>query len=359
MKAGILLTLVLLILMSPVQAQGETQFSPYSITTYNLTYSVTLHNLGPSDAFDIPLRVALLGTWQPHQSVSEISVEPEPDERYVDFLNNSFVIYHVKRLAPEERFTVRVHAVLNVYSMDYNIEPRQVGTYNENDSNYKNYIVPSKFIESDDPQIQATARDILRDSNTLLDTIFKTYNWVIDNIEYEKIPGEVGALYAYKNREGDSAEFSNLFIALLRANGIPSRRISGWGGSLDEGGEYTSTQVAHGWAEFYVLNYGWIPADPTFGRLHRWDNFAKADNKHIILTKGSDVHFYTRGLYNAPYGEADVLTYYNISVHQKTVRYVSPERNVIIFIFFFVPMIFFVFIIVKIRKERAHPSQLR
>jgi len=353
MKAGILLTLVLLLLTSPVRSQGEAQFRQYSITTYNLTYEVTLHNLGPSDAVDIPLRVALLKTWEPHQSIREISVEPEPDEKYMDFLNNSFVIYHVRRLAPEEKFTVRVHAVLDVYSIDYNIDPRQVGTYNENDPNYKNYIVPSKFIESDDTQIQATARDILRDSNTLLDTIFKTYNWVIDNIEYEKIPGEVGALYAYKNREGDSAEFSNLFIALLRANGIPSRRISGWGGSLNEGGEYTSEQVAHGWAEFYLLNYGWIPADPTFGRLHRWENFAKADNEHIILTKGSDVHFYTRGLYNAPYGAADVLTNYNISVHEKTVYHISPERNAIIFVFFSVPILFFLFIILKIRDQRS------
>jgi len=349
MKVGILLTMALLLLTSPVQALGGVQFRPYSVTTYNLTYEVILHNLGPSDAADIPLRVALLKTWEPHQLLREISVAPEPDEGYMDFLNNSFIIYYIKRLAPEEKFTVRVHATLDVYSIDYNIEPEQVGNYDKNDPNYKNFIVPSKLIESDDPQIQAAAKEILKDSNTLLDTIFKTYNWVIDNIEYEKIPGEVGALYAYKNREGDSAEFSNLFVALLRANDIPSRRISGWGGDLNEGGEYTSRQVSHGWAEFYLPNYGWIPTDPTFGRLQNWENFAKADNKHIILTKGSGIHFYTRGPYNTPYGEADVSTDYNIYIHEKTVKYISAERNAIIFIFFYVPILFFLFVIVKIR----------
>ncbi|MFX1508096.1 MAG: transglutaminase family protein [Promethearchaeota archaeon] len=338
MKRFFLLFVFLFTLIPPVFA--ESYFVSYSVTTYDLSYVVTVQNLGPSDAIDIPLRVALLKTWEPHQIVHSISITPEPSEKYTDFLNNSFVMYHIDSLAPEEEFEVRIYAIIEVYGIDYSIEPKLVGAYDVDDFNYKTFIEPSKLIESDDPQIQAEARNILNDSNTLLDTIFKTYNWIIDNIEYEKVPGEIGALYAYKNREGDSAEFGNLFTALLRANNIPSRRISGWGGTLDEGNNYTTRQVAHGWAEFYLPNYGWIPSDPTFGRLHRWDNFAKADDKHIILTKGSDIHFFTRGQYSEPFGTTEVLTDYNIIIHKKNVNFISNERNAVLTTFFVIPIVF-------------------
>lgn len=36
----------------------------------------------------------------------------------------------------------------------------------------------------------------------------------------------------------------------------------------------------HAWCEFLVPEYGWLPADPTWGR--RGGYFAEMDNAHIV-----------------------------------------------------------------------------
>ncbi len=350
----------LLVYLLPIPfAAGASPFQPYAVTSYELTYEVVVRDLGPSDAFAIPLRVALLKSWEPHQFVRSISVNPQPDQRLEDNLGNSFATYQIERLQPGERFTVRVDASLTVNSIDYTVDPRSVGQSDKNDPNYSNFIVPTKFIQSDDPAVRSTAQQILVESSFLMDIVFKSYNWVIDNIDFKRLPGELGAAYAIRNREGDSAEFSNLLAALLRANQIPAQRISGWGGTFVQGGNYTANNVGHGWVEFYLPNYGWIPMDPTFGKAHRFDNFVKSDDKHIILTKGAGVHFFTRGLYETPFGEADVLTDYNIYVHKKGTEYVSSTGQLIITSFFVVPVVFFTFFMVRAKmraKSRSLPS---
>jgi len=326
-------------------------FEAYSITSYDLAYSLNVSNLGPSDALAIPLRVALLQSWTPHQKVLSRTVLPEPNETYTDALGNAFALYQIDQLKPERSFNVTIRATLEVYSIDYNVDPRNVGEYHPSDSSFANHVIPSKLIESESAEIKGQARAILAESSFLLDVAFKSYNWVIDNLSFERLAGELGALYTYKNRVGDSAEISNLLVALLRANRIPAQRISGWGGTFVMNETYTAAQVAHGWSELYLANYGWIPMDPTFGRSQRFDNFLKSDERHIILTKGAGVHLFTRGLYETPFGAADVLTSYNIHILDKATRYVSPAGNVITALFFAVPITVLGLMLVRIRKK--------
>lgn len=186
----------------------------------------------------------------------------------------------------------------------------------------------------------------------MVDYAWNVYEFIVDEIEYEQQPGELGALWTLENREGGSAELGNLFVALMRSNSLPARRISGWGNRLDIGEVLRSPQFAHGWAEFYLPEYGWVPVDPTWGRNHKFDNFAKMDDDHIVLTKGAGVHFFTRGSYNSPYGPASVDTNYVIQVNDKVVENVSPKRNLIVLIVFLAPVIFAVFMFNRVRNYR-------
>ncbi|MEO6444773.1 MAG: transglutaminase-like domain-containing protein [Gemmatimonadaceae bacterium] len=95
--------------------------------------------------------------------------------------------------------------------------------------------------------------------------------WVHDSLAQrssDKLPSAAATLLA---REGDANARAQLFAALTRAAGIPTRLVSG---TFLDGGRL----VYHAWAE--VLLQRWVPVDPTLGQF-------PADAAHIRLLVGS------------------------------------------------------------------------
>jgi len=214
------------------------------------------------------------------------------------------------------------------------------------------YLSASALIDLDDPTIIELAREIARDSDNIVDIAWNTYEWIIDNIYYQQIAGEWDAATALKNGEGGSAELGNIFVALMRANGIPARRISGWGARFQERLELQLTRFAHGWAEFYLEEFGWVPVDPTWGRSNQFDNFAKSDRKHVVLTRGAGIHFMTRGAFRDPYGETEVDTDYQIFVWEFHSKNLSAKRDLIVGMVSAGPVILAIFIVYKKATQR-------
>lgn len=58
-------------------------------------------------------------------------------------------------------------------------------------------------------------------------------------------------------RKGTCSEYTNLFIALMRNKGIPSRFVTGYI-YLPE----NNFQGFHAWAECYIKDYGWLSVEP-------------------------------------------------------------------------------------------------
>ncbi len=79
------------------------------------------------------------------------------------------------------------------------------------------------------------------------------------------------------NRHGVCQDFSHLFCALARQNGIPARYVSGY---LHQGNGYFGDSQMHAWAEAYVPNIGWVGFDPT--------NDLLANTDHIKVAHGKD-----------------------------------------------------------------------
>jgi hypothetical protein len=322
------------------------KYEKWAITHYNVTYYVEVKNIGISPATNIPLTVGLLDSQEPYQKVIDRQVYPSPDKTYTDSIGNKFAAYEIESLSPGENFTVRVDVVFDSENADYNILKESI---REMEGEQKKYTLPSKFIESNDPLIKAKAAELANNS-VVIDTLWNTYSFIVEEIEYEKQPGEFGALWTLQNMEGGSAELANLFVALARANGIPARRISGWGAHFSTNETMKAPQFAHGWAEIYLPDYGWIPVDPTFGKTHKFDNFAKSDDDHIVLTRGEGIHFYTRGAYTDILGEADLDTVYTVHVNSKDVENVSTKRSLLSVLVFAVPALFLAFLAWKWKK---------
>jgi hypothetical protein len=74
-----------------------------------------------------------------------------------------------------------------------------------------------------------------------------------------------------RTRKGYCQYFADAMGALLRADGIPARLVSGYGpGSVDDSANRpgaalhrVTTSDAHVWVEAYFPGYGWVPFEPT------------------------------------------------------------------------------------------------
>ena len=99
--------------------------------------------------------------------------------------------------------------------------------------------------------------------------------------EYSTIP-DISA-YTLHAGHGDCGEQTLLLITLMRMNGIPARWQSGW---TFTDGKYDDI---HDWAEIYLVPYGWVPVDVTYGRLAssdpalRWFYLGGLDNYRIAF----------------------------------------------------------------------------
>ncbi|HMB64659.1 MAG TPA: transglutaminase family protein [Eudoraea sp.] len=80
-----------------------------------------------------------------------------------------------------------------------------------------------------------------------------------------------------ENREGVCQDFTHLFCALARQNGIPARYVSGY---LHQGNGYFGDAQMHAWAEAYIPDMGWVGFDPT--------NDLLASDNHIKVAHGKD-----------------------------------------------------------------------
>ena len=146
------------------------------------------------------------------------------------------------------------------------------------------YTKPSETIDAGNEDIIRLASEIVKGEDDLYSAVFKVADWTKNNIEYDlsTLTAEVSqkASWVLENKQGVCDELTSLFIALLRAVGVPAKFVSGMA--------YTNSPLfpdnwgAHGWAEVYFPGYGWVPFDVTYGQ------FGWIDPTHIKFRETVD-----------------------------------------------------------------------
>ncbi len=135
---------------------------------------------------------------------------------------------------------------------------------------YTSHLEPEPFIQSNDPRVQAQARQIVGRRPRAARAARMLTEWVHQQLEKEATVGIPNALHALNTRRGDCNEHTALFVALARAIGLPARTAAGL--VYVDGRFYY-----HAWPEVYLTD--WVPVDPTFGQF-------PADATHLRLTVG-------------------------------------------------------------------------
>jgi anti-anti-sigma regulatory factor len=114
------------------------------------------------------------------------------------------------------------------------------------------------FWPSDDPEIVALAQQITLGKADNSAKAMAILEWLSPgkNIKYSGQTGSRwGTAKVLEQKFGHCWDFSDCFVTLARAAGVPSRQVAGW--------FYGSS--GHVWAEFYVEGKGWQQVDPTGG----------------------------------------------------------------------------------------------
>lgn len=238
-----------------------------------------------------------------YQKVIYQDITPKPENIEIDDDGNYMAQY---LLEGEEEFEIQVHAyvkVENKLTTKYpELTPEQIQIYTQN----------QEYWEVDDQSIINQA--------TQLTTIEDIYNYTVKALSYDKSKlnsadfERLGAKKILENpNDAVCMEFTDLFIALARAKGIPARELNGYAFTNDKESRplSLSQDILHAWPEYYDLEKKqWIPVDPTWGNTTGGMNyFSQFDTNHIVFVrKGvSSTYPYPAGAYKRDNSSTNVF----------------------------------------------------
>ncbi|MFX1500512.1 MAG: transglutaminase family protein [Promethearchaeota archaeon] len=234
----------------------------------------------------------------------------------IDRFNNTYDTFNAS-LFVDERVTFYQTYDITINAITFeDIDNSEIGIYDTSDeifALYCNYSEP--YYEINNPTLISQSNNIVNPGDNPVEKAEKICDWVSNYLKYNgKMPDqEIGALAAYNQEQGDCSEFSSLMITLLRIQGIPARKVSGFLISNDistrpkvgdtwefnaKGTELNvlSNFLGHAWVEFYVEGIGWIACDPTWNQKAEY--FAKSDYLRFSLNVGSNFFFPPLGTFS-------------------------------------------------------------
>ncbi len=209
------------------------------------------------------------------QKVVIQSLQPTPINIREDTDGNWIAQY---QLAPGQKLDIA--AVVTVY---IGLKPRSALSKQAISST--DYTKPLSYWNTDDPKIVSLAKE-LRTPRAIYDYVVTTLSYDYNRVnENPTRKGAVAALAAPKN--AICMEFTDLFIALARAAGIPARENVGFAYTTNSKLRPLSlvADVLHAWPEYYDSERElWIPIDPTWANTTGGVNyFDKLDFNHITF----------------------------------------------------------------------------
>ncbi|MFX0104800.1 MAG: transglutaminase family protein [Candidatus Hodarchaeota archaeon] len=222
-----------------------------------------------------------------------------------DKFNNTYDSFNAS-LSPDQSVTYDMKYNIKLNSVYFQgIDDTDIGVYNTSSEIFDLYCNNTEpYYERDDASLISQSNSIVSPSDNPVEKAEKICNWVSNYLVYNyTMPiQEKGALWAYNNQQGDCSEYSSLMVTLLRIQGIPARKVTGFLVSDDPAirpipgnswNYYTShsatTMLGHAWVEYYVEDIGWIACDPTWNKLRYY--FNKIDFLRFNLNVGANFFF--------------------------------------------------------------------
>ena len=252
-------------------------FGNFQIYNFNLTY-----HLANKNYFPISTEIALPPTTN-YQDVEIDNIDQKPTNVNLDKDGNWLAQYS---LQPYKKLDVKVSGKVKVY-----LNPR---TQDLSSNDLTDYLKNQTYWESDNPKITELAKT-LKTPYAIYQYVVKTLNYDFDRVQTNS--PRLGAMQALDHPSSAVClEFSDLFIALSRAAGIPAREVEGYGYSNNSHERPLSLveDILHAWPEYYDFDKkAWIMVDPTWGNTTGGvDYFNTLDFDHIAFVVNGETSNY-------------------------------------------------------------------
>lgn len=210
------------------------------------------------------------------QKVTYQKIEPQPTNVRVDNDGNWLAKYF---LNPKQKTTIIAKGKVKIFSQPQEFFPKPTS------ENLNNNLLPQKFWEVNNPLISQKAKE-LKTPKAIYDFVVKTLNY--DSERVKEGTERMGALKSLEfPRRAICMEFTDLFIALCRAAGIPAREINGFAYTTNEKLKPIgfAADLLHSWPEYFEEKRKiWIPVDPTWEKTTGGiDYFSKPDLNHFTF----------------------------------------------------------------------------
>lgn len=244
-------------------------FGKFQIFAFNLTY-----HLENTSSTSKEQTIALIPDTS-FQRALYSSINPKPKNVSLDVDGNWIASYNLKG---KERLDVAVAGSVQVFAEAQNKHPHIAPSGNEQ-------LKESAFWEVKDPEVQELAKEFKTPRNI--------YDFITTLLEYDysrvsqnsKRLGAKGTLL--NPLTSVCREFTDLFVTLTRAAGIPAREINGFAYTENPEIQPLSlvADVLHAWPEYWdEKKRMWIPTDPTWGKTTGGiDFFDKFDLSHVTF----------------------------------------------------------------------------
>lgn len=247
-------------------------YGTHQIYKFNLKYHITNSNVIRKTT-----EIALPSD-NSYQKVAIDTITPEPEDVVIDKDGNWLARY---TLNPSQDLTITVVGRARV---GYLPKTEELTEEERNE-----YLKAQKYWESNDSNIRKLAQELKTPENI--------YNFVVKTLKYDRnrletTQDRLGARNVLKNpTSAICLEFTDLFVALSRSAGIPSRAVEGFANTSNSVNRPLSLveDVLHAWPEYWdEEKKTWIMVDPTWGNTTNGiDYFNVFDFDHLaFVTKG-------------------------------------------------------------------------
>lgn len=204
-------------------------------------------------------------------------------------------IYQVRKdNVKEEKKRFSEDFMIYVYETRTEISAAKLGKRDGINTELYEYATRAdECVPSDDEAVHDLLKKIIGNEKNAYNIAAFVYNYMTENFTVlgDIRRGKISPIDLIDKKHGDAYDFAMIFTALLRAAGIPALPDSG----ILIGADMKAQN--HWWCEFYLSEFGWVPADPALGagldyQLWRKDTdvrkyyFGNLDAQHILFSRG-------------------------------------------------------------------------
>lgn len=285
-----------------------------------------IYHLQNSHVYPIKTEIALPPTTN-YQDVFIDKINPKPNNVIEDEDGNYLASYSIP---PSGKIDVEVAGRANLY-----LTPRK---QKESEEKLSHYLKDDQYWQKNNKKIKELAEN--------LKTPYAIYQYVVNTLKYDfsrvtDRKSRLGGVSALTNpNSAVCLEFTDLFVTLARAAGIPAREVNGFAYTQDDSQRPLSlvADILHAWPQYYDKELEtWIMVDPTWGNTTGGvDYFGTLDFDHFaFVIKGVDSTYpIPAGGYKFGYGENKKDVHVSFSLRENTdkpniVSSVSFSKNIL------------------------------